>query len=342
GITSDLILRPYAYLETLTWIFKRLGQDHISWKFAREYSKRVAKKLPKIIESFKPNIVISYDTIKVPPSDKFKYIVICPMSHPAAVKKSLLQSKELFPNWPELEDEIPLGINDTANFADRIVLLSEFAKQTYTCQGFEASKLEVIHVGPVNGNKDFRLPNYKKGSVLRILFLGRMTRVKGVEALAELSHYLNPLNFKISLVGQCSPIIARYIREISNGTVLTLFENPQPKDISKHFAESDIFALPSFNEGFNISSLEAMSYGLIPILSKNTGVSEILMNTSLADFIIDPGSVEDLGKCIDYLFKLEQNDFNELAKISFNLAKDYSFDRFSEIFVEMMFKELSR
>jgi glycosyltransferase involved in cell wall biosynthesis len=337
-ITSGKIVRSFAFLETFSWLSKKLGYYRISWKFAQQYKMRITKKLPKIIEMFHPEIVVSYDTINVPRSEKFKHIVICPMSHPAAVELSLIQSKILFPNWPEIVDEKPLGLNETALFADRVVLLSQFARETYICQGFEPSKLEVIHIGPVNRNENPRPPLNRGNGFLRILFLGRMTRVKGVEALARLSHLINPLEFRISLVGQCSPIIARYIHEISNPKVLTLIENPQPNDISKYFTESDIFVLPSFNEGFNISSLEAMSYGLVPVLSMNTGVSEILKNTPLADFIISPGSVEDLEKCVKYLSKLSRDDFNFLANYSFELSKKFSFERFAEEFVAMLIK----
>jgi glycosyltransferase involved in cell wall biosynthesis len=208
-------------------------------------------------------------------------------------------------------------------------------------RGFDASKLDVIHIGPINGNSNPKPPIETDNNYLRILFLGRMTRVKGVEALARLSHLLNPLKFQISLVGQCSPIIATYIRGISNSNVLTLIDNPSPDQISKHFTESDVFALPSFNEGFNIASLEAMSFGLVPILSKNAGVSEILENTLLARFIIDPGSIEQLNKCMNYLSDLDKADFHDLAKFSFELSKEFSFERFAEEFVRMMIHEVT-
>ncbi len=341
-ITSDSIIRKYAFLETSTWLLKRMGYHRLSWKSAEMYKKKLSSRLPKIIESTRPNIVVSYDTIRVPRLMKIKHIVICPMSHPVTVKESLIESKILFPDWPEMEDEKPMGINETADYADRIVLLSRFAKNSYISQGFNASKLEVIHIGPINGNSNHLHPVEGSNSLLKILFLGRMTRIKGVEALAKLSHSLNPLKFQINLVGQCSPEIASYIRGISDSDVLKLIENPTPNEISKYFLNSNVFALPSFNEGFNISSLEAMSYGLVPILSKNAGVAEVLESTPLARLIIEPGSIEQLKLCLNYLSDLEQEDFQYLARLSFDLSRRFSFDRFAEEFVKIMMQEIDR
>ncbi len=341
-ISSDSMIRTYAALEAFTWLAKKFGYHQISWKFANLYNRKLTKRLPRIIESINPEFVVSYDTIKVPRSNRFKHIVICPMSHPIAVKESLIQSKNLFPNWPEMDDEKPLGINETAQFADRVVVLSQFAKNTYVSQGFEESKLEVIHIGPINGNKDSQLISEGENEFLRILFLGRMTRIKGVEALARLSDHLDPLKFQISLVGQCSPIIAKYIRSISNSDVLTLNENPAPNEISRFYSESDVFALPSFNEGFNISSLEAMSYGLVPVLSKNAGVSEILENTSLERLIIEPGSIAQLLESMNYLSSLGKKEFHALAKFSFEHSRKFTFEKFADDFVDLMLRESSK
>ena len=341
-IKSNSVIRKHAFLETCTWLFKRLGYHRISWNFARRYKQKISNSLPRIIQLYGPDVVVSYDTIRVPRLEKIKHIVICPMSHPVAVAKSLAEAKELFPDWPEMDDEKPLGINETAKFADCVVLLSRFAKNSYVSQGFEESKLKVIHIGPINGNSKMTPPMKIEENILRILFLGRMTRVKGVEALARLSNSLSPTKFQIKLVGQCPPGIAAYIRRISNCEVLKLIENPSPDEIAVHFLNSDVFALPSFNEGFNISSLEAMSYGLVPVLSKNAGVSEVLDNTPLAELVIDPGSIDQLSTCMNYLSNLGHKEFSDLSKISFQVSKKFSFDRFAEDFVKVIYQELRK
>ena len=341
-IKSNSVIRKHAFLETCTWLFKKFGFQRISWKFARRYNKRVSNSLPRIIHLYEPDILVSYDTIRVPRFEKIKHIVICPLSHPVEVAKSLAESKKLFPDWPEMDDEKPLGINETAKFADRVVLLSRFARNSYVSQGFEESKLDVIHIGPINGNSQMSLPLKKEKDILRILFLGRMTRVKGVEALARLSNSLSPKKFRIILVGQCPSVISAYIRQISNCDVLKLIDNPSPDVIAEHFLNSHVFALPSFNEGFNIASLEAMSYGLVPILSKNSVAPEILENTPLANLVIDPGSIEQLATCLNYLSDLGQEEFNKLSKMSFQLSKNFSFDRFAEDFVRVIDHELSK
>ncbi len=341
-IKSDSVIRKYAFLETCTWLFKKFGYHGISWNFARRYNQKVSNSLTRIIHLYRPDVVVSYDTIRVPRLEKFKHIVICPMSHPVVVAKSIAEAKKLFPDWPEMDDEKPLGINETAKFADCVVLLSKFAKNSYVSQGFEESKLKVIHIGPINGNSELSPPLKIEKSILRILFLGRMTRVKGVEALARLSNSLSPTNFQIRLVGQCPPNIASYIRRISNCEVLQLIENPSPDEISEHFLTSDVFALPSFNEGFNISSLEAMSYGLVPVLSKNAGVSEVLENTSLAKLVIDPGSTEQLSTCLNNLSNLGHKEFSSLSKISFQVSKQFSFDKFAKDFVKVINQEFNK
>lgn len=341
GFKSNLLIREYAYLEALAWLLKKFGYYRISWRISLAYQRLRSKALPKLVKLYRPRMIISYDTIHIPRFEGIGHIVICPMSHPESVAKSLAQAREMFPDWPEMEDEKPLGVSETARSADRLVTLSSFAKKTYLAQGFEESKIEVIHIGPINSKSEISPQLDFTDGIVRILFLGRMTRVKGVEALARLSNSLDPTRFQITLTGQCPPNIASYIRQISNAEVLKLFENPSPDQISFHFLSSNVFALPSFNEGFNISSLEAMTYGLIPILSKNAGVSEVLVGTQLERLIINPGDIEQLSSCLHYLADLDQQEFKNLSNISIQLSKSFSFDRFAESFLSILKKQLN-
>jgi glycosyltransferase involved in cell wall biosynthesis len=256
------------------------------------------------------------------------------MTHPASVSEALAHSKGIFPNWPVMSDEMPMGSTKSATTADSIVVLSHFAKSSYVKAGFAEKKIDVIRIGPINGS-DYRQTrlNIRGDRKISILYLGRMTRIKGVEALMQVSHLLDPNDFSIQLVGQSSPKVADYIINNSKKEVLALHINPTPSEVSSFYQKSHVFVLPSFNEGFSIASLEAMSHGLIPILSTNTGVSEILLGTALADFIIDPGNISQLRANLLSLLELNKSEFNALQDSAINISKSYTFHNFATKFV---------
>jgi len=341
-ITKDSLKRTCASLELISWILKNRGFHKLSWKFLRYYHFFRRRKIPGLISSIQPNLIVTYDTMILPRNLKQEIIVICPMSHPASVKRDLGLARDKFPNWPEMDDEAPLGDNETALSAKRILVLSEFAKQSYIDQGFQASEIDVLHIGPINGNRASTYePNYISGNKLHILFLGRMTRIKGIEAIMQVSKLLDPCDFRISLVGQCSPDIARYIRENSNSTILQLIPNPKPDDIEVYFREAHIFVLPSFNEGFNIASLEAMTFGLIPILSHKSGVSEILKGTKFENLTIEPGDVEQLYSKLLFLKEQTPIAISQFQELSFEISQKYSFDKFASEFFRIFIKDMA-
>ncbi len=335
SIRRKHLIRRFATLELLAWLTKRQGLDQISWQFLQLYRFLVIKKISAVLKTSRPTMVISYDTISIPRSQSFKHIVICPMSHPASVSESLAHSKGIFPNWPHMSDEMPLGSTKSAKTADIIVVLSHFAKSSYVKAGFEEKSIDVIHIGPINGSDYLQKRiNIRKDRKISVLYLGRMTRIKGVEALMQVSHLLDPNDISIQLVGQSSPKVADYIINNSNREVLALHINPTPSEVSTFYRKCQIFALPSFNEGFSIASLEAMSHGLIPILSTNTGVSEILLGTPLANFIIDPGNVSQLRANLLSILELEKSDFATLQDSAIEISKKYTFHNFAREFVD--------
>ena len=69
-------------------------------------------------------------------------------------------------------------------------------------------------------------------------------------------------------------------------------------DLPAHFANADIFVMPSSGEGFGLVFIEAMHYGLPVIAGNKDGSVDALANGQLG-ILIDPGSKKELVNAIN-------------------------------------------
>lgn len=71
-------------------------------------------------------------------------------------------------------------------------------------------------------------------------------------------------------------------KRLKNKFLFTGFLNR--KEVERIIRASDIYVLPSISEPFGISPLEAMAYGITSIISKQSGVSEVVQNAFKIDY----------------------------------------------------------
>ena len=77
------------------------------------------------------------------------------------------------------------------------------------------------------------------------------------------------------------------------------------KNKKKHLLKiSNLFVLPSYNEGLPVAILEAMSYG-IPVISTNVGSIEEVVKDNETGFIVNPGNIYEI---VDSINKLVINE----------------------------------
>jgi glycosyltransferase involved in cell wall biosynthesis len=173
--------------------------------------------------------------------------------------------------------------------ADRIIAVSHYTRnliaKTY---GIPLHKIEVVHNG-VYAPKT--VAEYRRGADLKgpvVLFLGRVTLQKGpdyfVEAAARVREFIPDARFIMAGSGDLLPRVHQRVSELG---LEAAFEFPgfvRGPDVERLFSIADVYVMPSVSEPFGISALEAMSHDTPVILSRQSGVAEVLHHALKVDF----------------------------------------------------------
>lgn len=113
---------------------------------------------------------------------------------------------------------------------------------------------------------------------LRLLYLGRLDRIKGIENLLAA---VKESDSSVTLVicGDGGNGYAGHLRalthELGIADRVKFQGHVTGEEKARCFADSDVFVMPSFSESFGLSAAEALSHGLPVIVSKGTPWNEV-------------------------------------------------------------------
>lgn len=150
---------------------------------------------------------------------------------------------------------------------------------------------------PIRLNVDYQSDTSPRGEMLNILFCSRLDRKKQVEVLLYAAAKLRErgVKFILTIAGTGDPDYELELRELA--AVLNLISCVvwagfvAGDDKSRLFKMADLFVLPSRYENFGIVVVEALCYGLRPVLTPNVFVADHLPSACRAVFIT---GVDDL------------------------------------------------
>jgi glycosyltransferase involved in cell wall biosynthesis len=175
--------------------------------------------------------------------------------------------------------------------ADIIAAVSNFTKNRLVYNyGVNPQKIRVVHNG---GISDMRremsvVKDWGKDDKI-VLFAGRVTLQKGVEyfvraAQVVLEHEPST-KFIVAGGGDKVPEMIELAANLGISKNVLFFGRPYTRDeANRLFSIADIFVMPSVSEPFGIVPLEAMSKGTPTIISKQSGISEVIKNSFKVDF----------------------------------------------------------
>ncbi|MBU4074764.1 MAG: glycosyltransferase family 4 protein, partial [Proteobacteria bacterium] len=173
--------------------------------------------------------------------------------------------------------------------ADRIIAVSHRTKRMIVERyGIPQEKISVIYnaVTKAEAQRVYRVE--RKVDRKMVLFLGRITFQKGpdyfVEAAARVLQVLPDVTFVMAGAGSMMGQMIERVGELGIGNSFHFTGFLQGEEIERIFSMSDLYVMPSVSEPFGISPLEAMMYDVPVILSRQSGVAEILKHALKVDF----------------------------------------------------------
>lgn len=183
--------------------------------------------------------------------------------------------------------------------ADEIIVLSEFARRTFLQRGVPPEKLKLLRLGV-----DTRLfgPSGRKytGGVLNIIYFGSLSIRKGVHYLLDACEGLK--NIRLTLLGPVEEVFRPRLERAMRSGVRYL--NPlSGEKLAAEVSDHDVFVMPTLEDGFGQTVIQAMSAGLVPISTDRCGASERIV-PGKTGFQIPAGKAEPLR---ELLRKLQDN-----------------------------------
>ena len=173
--------------------------------------------------------------------------------------------------------------------ADAVIAVSNFAKNKILhYYGINQSKIYVIHNAvEINGNTIGEKFEIKKQDNV-VLFLGRITLQKGPDyflyAAKKVLSYEHNVKFIIAGSGDMESFIIEKAAELGIADKVLFAGFLQGEDVDRVYKMADLYVMPSVSEPFGITALEAMRNGTPVLISKQSGVSEVIQHCLTADF----------------------------------------------------------
>jgi len=187
--------------------------------------------------------------------------------------------------------------------ADAVVAVSHYTKgRIVELYGIPAEKIFVVHNAVSRSEAQLSLKVVKIPVRKIVLFLGRITFQKGpdyfVEAAARLLRKIPDLTFVMAGSGDMMIRMVERVAELGIGQHFHFTGFLRGEDVERMFAMSDLYVMPSVSEPFGISPLEAMMYDVPVILSKSSGVAEVLRHAPQVDFWDVDGLAEKMASLL--------------------------------------------
>ncbi|RLD65899.1 MAG: glycosyltransferase family 1 protein [Bacteroidetes bacterium] len=224
--------------------------------------------------------------------------------------------------------------------ADRVIAVSNLTRTIVIEKyGIDPNKVFTVHnaVEPSDKSVFYGLERGVKEKI--VTFLGRITFQKGPEYFIEAAHKVlqrdDNVRFVMAGSGDMMNKMIVRVAELNMATKFHFTGFLKGSEVDQMFALSDVYVMPSVSEPFGISPLEAMRSNVPVVISRQSGVSEVLNHALKVDFW-------DIDALADSIYGLLHYDglsgmFKTLGKVEVdNLKWDNAAANVKDIYLQLL------
>lgn len=261
----------------------RLGFENAGdlWKM-KNFGARVARTL----KPWNPDAIVSWSSFAIESFREF----------PQAFKIVVRDSAHIVEQLKMYESEFErAGINppdrsrciarelEEYSASDKILVCSNFIKDTFIRRGFSPEKIHSIPLG-VDTHHFFPKQNFSAKLPLRVVYFGGISLYKGVYYLLEATQ--GSSQFAVTLIGQVSRDFQSILEKFPQAKVFP----PMPHAaLAEKLRTMDVFVMPSLQDGWGAVVPQAMASGLACVVTTNCGSRELIRH-GVNGMLIPPAS----------------------------------------------------
>jgi len=224
--------------------------------------------------------------------------------------------------------------------ADRVIAVSNLTRAIVIEKyGIDPAKVFTVH-NAVEPNDKQEFYGIERGVKEKIVtFLGRITFQKGPEYFIEAAYKVLQRDDNVRFVMAGSgDMMNKMIKRVAELKIATKFHFTgflKGNEVDQMFALSDVYVMPSVSEPFGISPLEAMRSNVPVVISRQSGVSEVLNHALKVDFW-------DIDALADSIYGLLHYDglsgmFKSLGKVEVdNMKWDNAAANVKDVYLQLL------
>jgi len=328
--------------DSKTVIDKSLSKADINdLKDMRGVQKRYVEYVEKLVISLKPDIIHAHDWLTMEAGMRAKEICDAPLIvHVHATEFDRCGSESGNPLVHEIE-------YNGLIMADRIIAVSNITKNIIIEKyNIPADKIEVVHnaidVTSFDDGYEYDIQTYKYLEALKdeghtiISTITRFTIQKGLEhfirSAAKACSKYDKLAFLLAGDGELRDELIKLAADLGISDKVFFTGFVRGKQWRDAYSVSDVFVMSSVSEPFGLTALEAAYHDNAIILTRQSGVGEVLRSVFrydfwdedvLADQIIGLATSNVLKTSLQQDVKREYNriSWNDVAKTFINIYK---------------------